>query len=214
MRIWNPSDLIKAYVPLISETVPLIGHTAIRNRGTIGGSVSHADPAADMPVALMALDAVMHARSGRGERAIASADFFVSLFTTVLDADEILTRIEVPVVEASEGWAFMEFSRRHGDFALASVAVRLRLVAGKIEGPVRIALGAAADRVIRARRAEATVEGREPSSALFDASATEAAAEIDPMTDIHGSADYRRHLVLGLVKAALAKAVERASPKH
>jgi CO/xanthine dehydrogenase FAD-binding subunit len=139
---------------------------------------------------------------------------FVSLFTTDLDADEILTRIEVPVVEASEGWAFMEFSRRHGDFALASVAVRLRLVAGKIEGPVRIALGAAADRVIRARRAEATVEGREPSSALFDASATEAAAEIDPMTDIHGSADYRRHLVLGLVKAALAKAVERASPKH
>ena len=208
------SDLIKAHVPLISETVPLIGHTAIRNRGTIGGSVSHADPAADMPVALMALDAVMHARSGRGERAIASADFFVSLFTTDLDADEILTRIEVPVVEASEGWAFMEFSRRHGDFALASVAVRLRLVAGKIEGPVRIALGAAADRVIRARRAEAAVEGREPSSALFDASATEAAAEIDPMTDIHGSADYRRHLVLGLVKAALAKAVERASLKH
>ena len=83
-----------------------------------------------------------------------------------------------------------------------------------VEGPVRIALGAAADRVIRARRAEATVEGREPSSALFDASATEAAAEIDPMTDIHGSAEYRRHLVLGLVKAALAKAVERASPKH
>ena len=104
------SDLIKAHVPLISETVPFIGHTAIRNRGTIGGSVSHADPAADMPVALMALDAVMHARSERGERAIASADFFVSLFTTNLDADEILTRIEVPVVEASEGWAFMEFS--------------------------------------------------------------------------------------------------------
>jgi CO/xanthine dehydrogenase FAD-binding subunit len=205
------SELIKANIPLISEAVPLIAHTAIRNRGTIGGSVSHADPAADMPVALMALDAVMHARSVRGERKIASEDFFVSLFTTDLAPDEILTRIEVPVVEASEGCAFMEFARRHGDFALASVAVRLRLVGGKIEGPVRIALGAAADHVVRARRAEAAVEGREPSSTLFDSSAAEAAAEIDPMTDIHGTGDYRRHLVRVLVKAALAKAVERAS---
>jgi carbon-monoxide dehydrogenase medium subunit len=205
------SDLLKQHVPLICEAVPLIGHAAVRNRGTIGGSVSHADPAADLPVALLALDAVMRVRSARGSREIASEKFFVSLFTTALAADEILTGIEVPAVGPSEGSAFMEFARRRGDFALACVAVRLCVGSGKIEGPVRIAIGAAADRVVRARNAEAVVQGAEPVASLFEVAAEEAAREIDPVTDIHGSAEYRRDLVRGLVKAALAQATARAA---
>jgi CO/xanthine dehydrogenase FAD-binding subunit len=205
------SELIALHVPLISEVIPLIGHTAIRNRGTIGGSVSHADPAADMPVALMALDATMHVRSARGARAIPSEKFFVSLFTTALASDEILTSIEVPSVDPSEGWAFKEFSRRHGDFALASVAVRLRVVSKKIEGPIRLAIGGAADHVVRARRAEVALQGQDPTPTLFEAAAKAAAEDIEPMADIHGSAEYRRNLVRGLARAALAEAVTRAA---
>jgi carbon-monoxide dehydrogenase medium subunit len=204
------SDLLKQHSPLISETVPLIGHSAIRNRGTIGGSVSHADPAADLPVALLALDAVMHVRSARGTRAIASEDFFVSLFTTALESDEVLTGIEVQVAGPTQGWAFEEFARRHGDFALASVAVRLCVNAGRIEGPVRIAIGAAVDHAVRAHQAEAIVQGAEPSDGLFEAAADEAAREIEPVADIHGSAEYRRDLVRGLAKTALGQATKRA----
>jgi carbon-monoxide dehydrogenase medium subunit len=205
------SFLLKDHVPLISETVPFIGHTAIRNRGTIGGSVSHADPAANLPVALLALDAVMHVRGSRGVRAIPSEDFFVSLFTTALSTEEIVTSIEVPAIEFSEGCAFVEFARRQGDFALASAAVRLRTKSAKIEGPVRIALGGVGDRAVRARRAEAILQGVTPARVLFEAAAEEAAREIEPPTDIHGSAEYRRHLVRGLVCDALARATERAT---
>lgn len=204
------SPLMKEHVPLISETVPFIGHTAIRNRGTIGGSVSHADPAANLPVALLALDAVMHVRGPRAARAIASEEFFLSLFTTALAADEVLTTVEVPLVGVSEGWAFTEFARRQGDFALASAAVRLSIRSGKIDGPVRIALGGVGDRAVRARRAEAVLQGATPAPALFEASAEEAAREIDPPTDVHGSADYRRNLVREIVRDALAQSVARA----
>jgi carbon-monoxide dehydrogenase medium subunit len=207
------SALLKECVPLISETVPYIGHTAIRNRGTIGGSVSHADPAANLPVALLALDAVMHVRGPRGVRTIASENFFVSLFTTALASDEIVTAIEVPAVAASEGSAFNEFARRQGDFALASAAARLRLNAGKI-GEARIALGGVSDHAIVARRAAARLQGVAPSPAAFEAAAEEAAREIDPPTDIHGSADYRRNLVRGIVKTALAQAAERAANRQ
>jgi CO/xanthine dehydrogenase FAD-binding subunit len=204
------SALLRETAPMISETVPLIAHAAIRNRGTIGGSVSHADPAADLPVVLMALDAIMYARSARGERAIASDDFFVSLFTTALAPDEILMRIEVPLADPLEGWAFEKFSRRQGDFALASVAARLRVVAGRIEGPIRIALGAAGDHVVRARKAEAVLQGGSPAPTVFEAAAETASKEIEPMADIHGSAEYRRNLVQGLVKAALERAADRS----
>jgi carbon-monoxide dehydrogenase medium subunit len=204
------SDLLKQQVPLLSEAVPFIGHAAIRNRGTIGGSICHADPAADLPVALLALDAVMHVRGAGGVRAIAGDDFFVSLLTTAIASDEVLTTIEVPAVVPSEGWAFMEFARRRGDFALASVAVRLRVESGKIGGPARIALGGVADRAVRARRAEAMLPGAAPDKALLDAAAEEAAREMEPPADIHGSADYRRNLVRVLVRDALTQAIARA----
>jgi carbon-monoxide dehydrogenase medium subunit len=204
------SPLLKQHVPLISEAVSFIGHTAIRNRGTIGGSISHADPAADLPVALLALDAVIHVRGARGERAIASDEFFVSLFTTAMAPDEVLTTIEISAIGPSEGWAFMEFARRQGDFALASVAVRLRVHSGKIDGPVRISLGGVADRPTRARRAEGILQGRAATPELLDAAAEEAAREIEPPTDIHGSADYRKNLVRVLLRAGLTRAIARS----
>jgi carbon-monoxide dehydrogenase medium subunit len=198
-------------VPLIGETVRLIGHTAIRNRGTIGGSISHADPAANLPVALLALDAVIHVRGPGGPRTVAAEDFFVGLFTTALAPDEMVTAIDIAAIADAEGCAFEEFARRHGDFALASAAVRLRLRAGKVDGPIRIALGGVGDHAARAHRAEALLREVAPSDGAFHAAAEQAAHEIDPPTDIHGSADYRRHLVRGLVKTALARAVERAA---
>jgi aerobic carbon-monoxide dehydrogenase medium subunit len=204
------SSLLQQYVPLISEAVPYIGHTAIRNRGTIGGSISHADPAAELPVVLMALDAVMHVRGARGARTIASEDFFVSLFTTAIAADEILTAVEVPTIAPSEGCAFTEFARRHGDFALAAVAVRLRIDVGRIAGPVRISLGGVAECATRARGTEAMLLGATPAPELLDAAADQVALEIDPPADIHGSSAYRKNLVRVSVKAALAQAVVRA----
>ena len=205
------SSLIAEHVPLIGEAVPLIGHAAIRARGTIGGSVCHADPAANLPVALLALDAIMHARGPRGPRAIAAKDFFVSALATALAPDEVLTAIEVPAARASEGASFVEFARRRGDFALAAAAVRLRVGAQGIEDGARIAIGAATAQVVRASRAEALLQGAEPDPSLVDAAAAQAAREITPTTDIHGSADYRRQLVKVLVKEALAKAMERAA---
>lgn len=208
------SASLQERVPLISEAVRLIGHTAIRNRGTIGGSISHADPAANLPVALLALDGVIHVRGPNGPRSIAAEDLFTGLFTTTLASDEIVTAIEIVAIADAEGCAFEEFSRRHGDFGLASTAVRLRLRTGKIEGAPRIALGGVGDHAVRARRAEALLQDAAPSDAAFQAAADEAAREIDPPTDIHGSADYRRSLVRSLVKTALVRAVERANNNH
>ncbi len=206
------SRLVRERAPLIAEVVPFIGHPAIRNRGTLGGSVAHADPAAELPVALLALDASVRAHSARGVRDIPADQFFVSPLTTALAPDEILTAIRIPVPAASVGWAFFEFARRHGDFALVAVAVTMRVEAGLIADPVRIALGGVAGRPIRARRAEASLRGMPPTTGLLEAAAQEAAGEADPPSDIHGSAEYRRHLTRVFVRAALDRAHARASP--
>jgi CO/xanthine dehydrogenase FAD-binding subunit len=204
------SALVRQHAPMISEAALLIGHTAIRTRGTIGGSLSHADPAADLPVAILALDAVVQVRGPHAARAIAAEDFFVSLFSTALAPDEVVTAIEVPDVARSEGWAFIEFARRRGDFALVCVAVRLRVESGRITGPVRIALGGVADHAIRARAVEERLLGAMPSASVLEEAAERAARAIEPPSDIHGSADYRRNLVRVHVKAALAQALARA----
>ena len=204
------SALVKEQVPLISEAVSLIGHTAIRNRGTIGGSLSHADPAADLPVALLALDTLVHVKGAKGARTIAIEEFFVSLFTTAMASDEILTTVEVPRTAPGDGWAMVEFSRRQGDFALASVGISLRTDAGRI-ATVRIALGGVANHAIRAHRAERILQGVAPSVDLYEACAEEVTREIEPPSDIHGSAEYRKSLIRTLVRSGLAKAVERAN---
>jgi len=190
--------------------MPHIAHPAIRNRGTIGGSIAHADPAAEMPVVLTALGAVLRAKSRGGEREIPVGEFFVAYLTTSLGANEVLTEIRIPKSAAGTGSAFVEFSRRHGDFALVAAAATLRVVRGAIADDVRIALGGVAAGPVRARRAEGLLRGAEPTEASFALAAAAAAEEIDPPQDIHASPAYRRQLTRHYVALALTRAHARA----
>lgn len=212
-RALERSAVVRHHAPLLAETVPFIAHAPIRTRGTLGGSLAHADPAAELPAVMLALDAHIHLRNHAGQRTIAAADFFQGLYATALAPDELVTEVVIPAREASEGWAFDEVSRRHGDFALAGVAAVVRLVAhGAIES-ARIALLGVHDRAVLAARAAAVLVGERPTPTLFE-TAAHAAADLDaePSSDIHASSDYRRHLVRVLVRRVLARAVDRAVP--
>ncbi len=196
-------------VPLLTEAVRLVGHVQIRNRGTVGGSVAHADPAAELPVAFAALGARFHARSRGGERSFSAEELFRTHLTTALEPDELLTGIEVPVPAPGTGFAFSEFARRHGDFALGGAAVLVRLDGDGCCQEAAIGLLAAAPTPLRAPDAEEWLLGR----ALDDAAAREAASRavsaISPTGDIHGSGDYRRGLIEVMVRRALMRAAER-----
>ena len=197
-------------VPLLTEAVRLVGHVQIRNRGTVGGSVAHADPAAELPVAFAALGARFHARSQSGERSFTAEELFRTHLTTALRADELLTEIEVPVPRAGTGFAFVEFARRHGDFALGGAAVLVEL--GRDDRCERAAIGllAAAPTPLRRPEAEAWLAGRELDEETAREAAQQCVADLAPTGDIHGSSEYRRGLVEVMVRRALLKAVERA----
>lgn len=197
-------------VPLLREAVRFVGHVQIRNRGTVGGSVAHADPAAELPVALAALDARFRIRSARGDRTLAAEELFVTHLTTALEPDELLTEIEVPVPAVGTGYAFVEFARRLGDFALGGAAVLIRVAGDGSCENASVALLAAGPTPARASSVEELLRGR----AFDDASARDAAqaavADLQPTTDIHGGSEYRRDLIEALLRRALAKAGERA----
>ncbi len=191
------SDLVRRAAPLVHEAMPFIAHAQIRNRGTMGGSIAHADPAAELPAVMLALGATFRARSRAGPRAIAAEAFFTGLFTTALAPHELLVEIAVPPLPPATGWAFAEMARRHGDYALAGVAAVVTLDPGG-RGPVL------------ARAAAALVEGQIPTPELIRAAADRASRDIDPPSDIHASAAYRRHLAGVLTRRALTRAWERA----
>ena len=199
-----------ARVPLLGEAVALVGHVQIRNRGTVGGSVAHADPAAELPVAFSALDARYRVRSTRGERVVGSDEMFITHLTTSLEPDELLTEIEVPVPPARTGFAFVEFARRHGDFALGGAAVLVTLDDAGVCTRARIALLAAAPTPVRARETEEWLTGLRLDPPAMGEAAARAVAGIHPTSDIHGGTEYRRALVEALVRRALAQATERA----
>lgn len=197
--------------PLVAEAIPLIGHRAIRNRGTVGGSLAHADPAAEWPALAVALEAELVAhRAGQAPRVVQAEDFFRDSLTTALKPDEVLIEVRLPPWPSRTGWAFVEFSRRHGDFALVGVAARLGLDEAGRCTDARLALIGVGPTPVRARQAEALLRGEPPDEALFAAAAQQAGQEIDPHGDIHASADYRRRLITVLVSRALAKAAARA----
>jgi carbon-monoxide dehydrogenase medium subunit/6-hydroxypseudooxynicotine dehydrogenase subunit alpha len=200
------SQEVQERLPLVHQAVRLVGHSQIRNRGTVGGSVAHADPAAELPVAFTALDARFHVRSGRGERTLGADEFFVTHLTTSLEPDELLTEIEVPLPSTGTGAAFLEFARRHGDFALGGAAVLLALEASGACASVAIALLAAAPTPIRSASAESVLRGRVVDEAAAREAAAAAIAEISPTGDAHGSAEYRRDLIEALVRRALLAA--------
>ncbi len=203
--------LIAERAPLIKETMPYVAHPQIRNRGTYGGSLAHADPAAELPAVTIALGGRLRVQSQRGERWVPAEEFFVGLFTTVLEPDELLVEIALPPLPPRTGWAFTEVSRRHGDFALVGAAAVVTLdEAGKC-ADVRLVYTGVGEGPVVAREAMALLRGEEPTEeAIREAAHKAAQVDVSPIGDIHASADFRRHLADVLGRRALTQAVARA----
>lgn len=211
-RVLERSALVSQRVPLITETMPHIAHPAIRNRGTIAGSLAHADPAAELPAVMLALKATLVVSSVSGTREVAADNFFVGLFSTAVQPGELLTEIRIPPPPPRSGFAFQEISRRHGDFALAGVAAAVQLDDQGRCARARVALLSVGDRPALAAHAAQVLTGQQPSAELIRAAADIAAArDIDPPSDIHASARYRRQLANVLTRRALERAFERAA---
>ena len=200
-RTLERSADIARTVPLLAAAAPYIGHVAIRSRGTVGGSLSHADPAAELPAVALALDAIFTARSTKGEREITAADFFAGYFTTALEPDEVLTGIRFPNAAPGTGVSVQEMARRHGDFAMVAVAASVTN-----GGDTRIALINVADRPVRATEAEAAHRG----GASIDEVAALATKDLSPVSDLHASSAYRTSVAAVLVRRALTEATARA----
>jgi CO/xanthine dehydrogenase FAD-binding subunit len=203
------SPVIAAHFPALAEAMTHVAHLAIRNRGTIGGSLSHADPAAELPMMALLLDAELRIVSVAGARTVAARDFFRDALAVDLAEDEIVTEIVLPKLPHT-GWDFEEVARRSGDFALAAVAVTLTLAGGAI-AQARVAMTGVAPTARRATEAERLLVGTKLDNGA-DAAVIEAVrAAAEPPTDMHASSDYRRHLVGVLAGRALAAAWSRAN---
>jgi len=203
------SPVIADHLPVLRAAMAHVAHLAIRNRGTIGGSLTHADPAAELPMMALLLDATLGIASPRGRRTVAARDFFLGALSVALEADELVTEVVFPKLPPDTGWGFEEISRRHGDFALAAMAATLTLADGKI-AQARIAIAGADERAVRASEAEALLQGKSLDGELRDAACESARACVTPNTDLHASSDYRRHLVGVLTGKALDAAWRRA----
>jgi carbon-monoxide dehydrogenase medium subunit len=201
-------------LPLIHEALPHIAHPQIRNRGTIGGNLAHADPASELPAIVLALAGRLRAQSQRGERWIAATEFFVGALTTALASDEMLTEVELPAAAPRSGACFMEVARRRGDFALAGVACTVQLDTDGHCGEARIALCNAGDTPILAAGAGQSLAGAPIDAAAIDQAADLVQGAIDPGGNVHASADFQRHLAGVLTRRALATANERARREH
>jgi carbon-monoxide dehydrogenase medium subunit len=190
---------------LLPRAVAHVGHKQIRARGTVGGSLAHADPAAELPAAVSALGATLCLRSAEGEREVGPDEFFEGFFTTCLAPEELLVAIRVPAWPAGTGTSFLEVSRRRGDFAQVAVAAAVTVDDGRISR-VGIALAGVAGRTVVAHPLAGALVGQEPAPATFAALAAEYAATLDPPPDVHGPADYRRALAAHLLERALTEA--------
>jgi carbon-monoxide dehydrogenase medium subunit len=196
--------------PLLADAVPLIGHAAIRNQGTIGGSLAHADPAAELPMVALAAEAVVGLRGPQGDRTVPALDLFQGYLTTTIAADEVLVSVRFSPWPVRTGSAVEEFSRRHGDFAVVAVAAVVRLDGGGDVAEARLALAGVDTTPVRAGGAEKLLEGVTPTPAAWREAGETAASGLAPPTDLHGTAAYRRQLVRVLTERALARAAVRA----
>lgn len=202
---------IRRLVPLLARATPLIGHFQIRNRGTLGGSLAHADAAAEYPAVAMTLDATIGTLSPRGRRTIAAADFFHGMWTTALEPDELVTDLTFPVLHGRCGFAIEEFTRRSGDFAIAGAAVAVRLDADARIGRCAITVFGLSPVPTRARAAESDLIGR----AATEIEATDLGVAVTELfdaapSDIHGTAGYRRRVGAVMVARAWTRALEEA----
>ena len=203
------SPLFARHLPVLSSAMTHVAHLAIRNRGTIGGSLAHADPAAELPMMALLLDAELRIASSAGDRSVAAREFFLGALTVDLAASEIITEIVLPKLPPRTGWGFEEVARRHGDFALAAVAATLTVSDGAIKQS-RIALTGVGSKALRAHKAEGLLTGHALDQELTHRVIDAVRAAIEPETDLHASSDYRRHLAGVLTGRALAAAWRRA----
>lgn len=207
------SETITDAVPLLAAALPLIGHEAIRNRGTVGGSLAHADPAAELPAVARALDAEFVVRSRSGDRVVPAAEWFEGYLTTSRHLDEILVEVRFPAAGPGSGVAFQEVARRHGDFAMVGLAASLTLTDGAISD-ARLAFAGVADVPVRAADAENLLVGERPSAELFEEAARQATADIDPPADLHGTSEYRKKVAATLVRRGLRAAADNAHERQ
>jgi carbon-monoxide dehydrogenase medium subunit len=204
---------VRRVAPLMARALEEVGHHTLRNRGTVGGSIAHADPAAELPAVMLALCGEMVVEGPAGVRTIGADDFFVTRFTTALEGDELVSKIRLPGV-APDAWAFHEIARRHGDFALAGMAAAFKLGSDRTITEARVALFSVADRPLRVAAVEKALVGRKLGDRDAAAEAGKAASRhVDPVGDIHGSTEFRKHLAGVVVRRGLATATidERSS---
>lgn len=203
------SALVASACPFLTEVTRWIGHTTIRNRGTVGGCIAHNDPTAEYPLAAALLGAEMVVQGPSGVRTIPVEEFFITYLTTALAENEILTEVRFPKMPPGMGWAFQEFARRHGDFAIVETGALLSLDGGNVRD-ARIAVGGAGPVAFRATDAEEVLKGQALTDELIEQAAEKAAAMTEPEADVHASAEYRTHLTKVLTRRALKEAQTRA----
>jgi len=202
--------LVTERAPMLHATMPKIAYPQVRNRGTIGGSIAHADPSGELPAAAVALEGRLRLQSSRGSRWVPAEDFFLGLFTTALEPDELLVEVTLPPMPQHSGWSVLEVARRHHDFALVGVLALVILNGDKCER-ARLVYFSVGEGPVLAARAAALLSGQEVTEQAIEAAAETAAQEdVDPQTDINASSDYRRHLVKVLGTRALTEAFARA----
>ena len=204
------SDLIRKKYPLLLDTATVIADPQVRNMATVGGNLAHGDPANDHPATMIALRAQVVATGAKGERVIPIDDFFVTLFTTALQHDEILTEIRVPVPPPKSSGAYFKLERKVGDFATAATAVQLTLDDKGAVQQIGIGLTNAGPTPIRAKAAEDALRGKKPDAALINQASQLAMDSADPSADLRGPAEYKKGLIKELTKRALTRALERA----
>lgn len=204
------SELVRERLPVLAEAMKHVAHLAIRNRGTIGGSLAHADPAAELPMMAVLLEARITVAGPDGSHEIDAADLFEAALSTTLGEDQMVTAVRFPALPAGHGWGFEEVAQRAGDFALAAAAAIVTR-RGESCGEVRLALMGVGETPLRITDAEKLLSGRALDAAALDDVAAAVAGAIEPMSDLHASADYRRHLARVLSKRVLTQAWERAA---
>jgi carbon-monoxide dehydrogenase medium subunit len=203
--------LVGRHAPLLREAMPEVAHPQIRNRGTLGGSLAHADPAAELPVIAVALEARVRAQSAAGERWLPAAEFFQGLFTTALAADEMLVEVALPPLPPNTGTAFVEFARRRGDYALMGVAAVVTLdPAGRCQAARLVYLNAGDGPVTASAAAAELIGETSMPEVIAEAAAHAAKSEIDPLGNVHATPAYQRHLARVLTRRALERAFDRA----
>lgn len=210
-RAVETSELVRQEVPLLAEALRYVGHVAVRNRGTIGGSLAHADPAAELPAVSVALDASFTVRGPGGERVVAAQDFFHGPHRTMLAADELLVAVQVPVLPAGTGFAVQELTRRSRDLALVAVFAAITLRPDGTCAQARIAVAGAGPVPLRVRAAEEMLVGQAVTDSAIADVAQAIAAATDPPEDMHAPAEYRRDMAAVLVRRAVQQAATRAN---